>query len=168
MKSQLLVAFAIQLLLLVNADDNCNFTIDQLNNQVLKTKISSSCNNCFTSDVKLTIQSNTQQIISLKLTAIDASDPVQQTTLKPAEKSLTINPFFLIQYQSGGTYEAFNFMTTCQTKQINGNLVYNLVFNAKVNDNYQFFELNNGYTTNSLILQSLSYVALVLGVALLF
>ncbi|KAL4482153.1 hypothetical protein ABPG72_014966 [Tetrahymena utriculariae] len=168
MKSQFLVVFALQLLILVIAGDNCTFTIDQLNNQVLKTQISQSCKNCFTSDVKLAIQSNTQQITSLKLTAVDANDPVQSTTLQPAQQSLTISPYFLIQYQSAGTYEAFNFMTSCKPKELNGNRVYSLQFNSKVNGNYQFFELDNGYTSNSLILKNISYIALVINLILLF
>ncbi|KAL4465199.1 hypothetical protein ABPG74_001913 [Tetrahymena malaccensis] len=167
MKTQILVAIALYLLILVSADDNCTFTIDQLNNQVLKTIIRESCKACFTSNVKLTIQSNTQQITSLKLTSINVNDLVQSTTLQPAQKSLTISPQFYIQYQSGGGYEAFNFMTSCKTKEVKGNLVYSLTFNAKVNNNYQYFELNNGYS-DSLILKNLSYVALILSMILIF
>ncbi|KAL4477694.1 hypothetical protein ABPG74_002844 [Tetrahymena malaccensis] len=169
MKTQILVAIALQLLILVNADDNCTLTIDQLNNQVLKSQFSKLCKNCFTSDVKLTIQSNTKQITSLKLTAVDVNDPVQSITLQPAQSSLTISPSFLIQYQSGGTYEKFNFLTECQAMVTdNGELLCRLTFNAKVNGDYQFFTLNKGLTNNSLVLKNLSYVALIFCMILIF
>ncbi|KAL4461628.1 hypothetical protein ABPG74_016252 [Tetrahymena malaccensis] len=168
MKSQFFLVIALQLLILVSADNNCTFTVDQLNNQVLKTQISQSCKNCFASDVKLTIQSNTQSITSLKLTSVKTSDPVQSTTLQPAQESLTISPSFYVQYQSGDKYEAFNFMTQCDSKQVNGNLIYSLTFKAKVNGNYQFFNLNNGYNSNSSILKNLSFAAFVLCMILIF
>ncbi|KAL4461626.1 hypothetical protein ABPG74_016250 [Tetrahymena malaccensis] len=159
MKQQFFLVIALQLLILVSADNNCKFTVNQLNNQVLKTQISQSCKNCFTSDVKLTIESNTQSITSLKLTSVKASDRVQSTTLQPAQQSLTISTSFYVEYQSGDNYEAYNFMTKCESKEVKGNLVYSLTFKAKVNGNYQIFTLNNGYPSNSSILKSLGYAS---------
>ncbi|EAR94771.1 hypothetical protein TTHERM_00673460 (macronuclear) [Tetrahymena thermophila SB210] len=169
MKIQVLITFIAYLLILTSADDqNCNFTVDQLNNKVLKTVPVKDCTNCFTSDVTLTIQSNSQQITSLKLTAVESSSPVQSVTLQPAGKSLILNTSFSIYYPLPIGYSQSNFITSCKTKQTNGQIVsFELTFSADINDHYQNFTLNNGYTSG-LLLKSVASISMIICFVLFF
>ncbi|EAR94772.1 transmembrane protein, putative (macronuclear) [Tetrahymena thermophila SB210] len=168
MKVQFLITFTAYLLILTSAtDENCTFTIDQLNNKVLKTVLVKDCNNCFTSDVTLTIQSNSQQITSLKLTAVESSSPVQSVTLQPATKSLTINTNFSIDYPTPGGFSFSNLIISCNTKLISGKLYYDLTFQPKVNGQFQIFTLNNGITS-SLLVKSVAYISMIICIVLFF
>ncbi|EAR94779.2 transmembrane protein, putative (macronuclear) [Tetrahymena thermophila SB210] len=168
MKVQFLIVLTAYLLILTSAfDDNCAFRIDQLNNKVLKTVIIKDCKKCFTSDVTLTIESNSEQITSLKLTAVESSSSVQSVTLLPMSDSLTIDPSLQLYYPSPSGYTFSNFITACRTKQINGQLTYDLTFMPKVNGKDQTFILNNGYTS-SLLLKSVAYVSMIICIVLFF
>ncbi|EAR94781.1 hypothetical protein TTHERM_00675540 (macronuclear) [Tetrahymena thermophila SB210] len=165
-----IIAIAIQLLILVSASDqNCNFSVSQLNNKVLKLTQQTKCDKCFTSDVKLTIQSNSQQITSLTLTATSSSSPVKTLILQPFTKSLTLSPSFMVEIGSmtSGDYYSYNFIDQCNAKQVNGNLVYDLQFKAKVNGNMQYFELNNGTSGNSSTTK-ISFILFILSLYLIF
>ncbi|KAL4469407.1 hypothetical protein ABPG74_004660 [Tetrahymena malaccensis] len=164
MKQRIALIFGLCFLLVVNADDDCIFTIDQLNNQTLK--LGSYCQGCFTSDVIMTIQSNQQQITSITLTAKDTSSNPSKVKLIPSSKSLTIDSNFLISYQTSFSFSEYNFMSQCQTKKVNGKLTYNIVFNARVESKYQFFVLNNGFSNGMHL--TLSYLILCLCYILLF
>ncbi|EAR88628.1 transmembrane protein, putative (macronuclear) [Tetrahymena thermophila SB210] len=163
MKKQILLTLAFYLLLIANAsdnDDDCSFTVDQLNNQILKPD-STDCQNCFTSDVTMSIQADSQQITSITLTANDKSSPLQQLNLQPAEKSLTIDTSFRLQGQN--MLYGYNFMNLCATSKVNGKLTYVLGFQAKVQNTYQtFFLSSEGVVLN------LSYLILALCSILLF
>ncbi|KAL4487938.1 hypothetical protein ABPG72_022798 [Tetrahymena utriculariae] len=71
--------------------------------------------------------------------------------IKSKNQILNKNPEFTLQSQSAFSYLEYNFMTSCITKKINGNLTYQLVFNPNVTDTYQSFVLNNGYTKGALL-----------------
>ncbi|KAL4483189.1 hypothetical protein ABPG74_019215 [Tetrahymena malaccensis] len=156
MKQITFLFFAFYLLLATKAasDDNCDFTVDQLNNQVLKTD--TDCKNCFTKDAVMTIQANSNQIISITLTEKETGN---QQILKPAQKSLIINSDFMIIDQSSFSFSsAYNFMIQCKTNKINEKLTYKLTFKVKIPDSYQFFDLNNGGTIK--IVLNFSYLIL--------
>ncbi|EAR94774.1 hypothetical protein TTHERM_00673490 (macronuclear) [Tetrahymena thermophila SB210] len=169
MKLSFLITFTAYLLILTSAaDNNCNFTIDQLNNKVLKTFKTQDCDNCFTSDVTLTIQSNSKQITSLKLTAVESSSPLQILTLQPFSETLILNTSFSIYYPLPNGFSTENLITSCQTKQINGKIAFDLTFMPKVNDHYyQIFTLNNGYTS-SLLLKSVASISMIICILLFF
>ncbi|EWS74585.1 transmembrane protein, putative (macronuclear) [Tetrahymena thermophila SB210] len=153
MKFQFLIAFTAYLLNLTSADDkNCNFTIDQLNSKVLKTVIVEDCDNCFTSDVTLTIQSNINK--SLLFNQL-------QSNLMTLQKA--------IQYSTPRPIIS-NLISSCQTKQINGQLTYDLTFLPQINEHYQAFRLNvanAGKTSNSLLI-SVAYISMIICIILFF
>ncbi|KAL4469406.1 hypothetical protein ABPG74_004659 [Tetrahymena malaccensis] len=142
-------------------DNNCNFTIDQLNNKILQPD-TSDCNYCITSDVVMSIQYNPSYITSIKLTPtkVDNASSISEITLIPVSRSLIIDENFWI-YDKIQDNSSYNFMFFCKTWITNDKLGFLVEFNAIVNDStnqkQQFVLISN--TTIGMLLNA-SYLIL--------
>ncbi|EWS74532.1 transmembrane protein, putative (macronuclear) [Tetrahymena thermophila SB210] len=104
--------------------DQCNLSIDQLNNQIIY-PIMENCSKqlCFYGNTTLTIQYESIRINSITLKATNKTSQLTQLVLKtpPSQNLLTINSQFLVnitdQY-SQGSYSFINLLQNQTTKWI--------------------------------------------------